>query len=60
VIDRLNRALNSVVAEPGIRDKLLAQGAEGVGGTPQALTRIVAAEIPKWVKLAKDANIKAD
>ncbi|MCX7225577.1 MAG: tripartite tricarboxylate transporter substrate-binding protein, partial [Burkholderiales bacterium] len=60
VIDRLNRALNTVVAEPGIRDKLLAQGAEGVGGTPQTLTRIVAAEIPKWVKLAKDANIKAD
>ena len=60
VIDRLNRALNTVVAEPGIRDKLLAQGAEGVGGTPQTLTRIVAAEIPKWAKLAKDANIKAD
>ncbi len=60
VIDRLNRALNTVVAEPGIRDKLLAQGAEGVGGTPQALTRMVAAEVPKWVKLAKDANIKAD
>lgn len=60
VIDRLNRALNTIVAEPGIRDKLLAQGAEGVGGTPQTLTRIVAAEIPKWVKLAKDANIKAD
>ena len=60
VIDRLNRALNTIVAEPGIRDKLLAQGAEGVGGSPQTLTRIVAAEIPKWVKLAKDANIKAD
>ena len=60
VIDRLNRALNTVVAEPGIRDKLLAQGAEGVDGTPQTLTRIVAAEIPKWAKLAKDANIKAD
>ena len=60
VIDRLNRALNTIVAEPGIRDKLLAQGAEGVGGTPQTLTRIVAAEIPKWATLAKDANIKAD
>ena len=60
VIDRLNRTLNTIVAEPGIRDKLLAQGAEGVGGTPQTLTRIVAAEIPKWAKLAKDANIKAD
>jgi tripartite-type tricarboxylate transporter receptor subunit TctC len=60
VIDRLNRALNTVVTEAAIRDKLLAQGAEGVGGTPQTLTRIVATEIPKWAKLAKDANIKAD
>jgi tripartite-type tricarboxylate transporter receptor subunit TctC len=60
VIDRLNRALNAVLTEPAIREKLLAQGAEGVGGTPQTLTHIVAAEIPKWAKLAKDANIKAD
>ena len=60
VIDKLNRALNSVVADAGIREKLLAQGSEGVGGTPQALAEIVAAELPKWAKLAKDANIKAD
>jgi tripartite-type tricarboxylate transporter receptor subunit TctC len=60
VIDRLNRALNSVVADASIREKLLAQGSEGVGGTPDALGRIVAAELPKWAKLAKDANIKAD
>jgi tripartite-type tricarboxylate transporter receptor subunit TctC len=60
VIDRLNRALNTIVAEPAIREKLLAQGAEGVGGTPEALTRIVATELPRWAKLAKDAGIKAD
>lgn len=60
VIERLNRALNSVLADATIREKLLAQGAEGVGGMPQALARIVAAELPKWAKLAKDANIKAD
>ena len=60
VIDRLNRALNAIVAEPAIREKLLAQGAEGIGGTPQALGRTVAAELPKWAKLARDANIKAD
>ena len=60
IIDRLNRALNSVIADTGIREKLLAQGSEGVGGTPQALAEIVAAELPKWAKLAKDANIKAD
>jgi len=53
VIERLNRALNSVLADATIREKLLAQGAEGVGGSPQTLTRIVTAEIPKWAKLAK-------
>ena len=60
VIERLNRVLNSIVAEPAIREKLLAQGAEGVGGSADALGKIVAAELPKWAKLAKDANIKAD
>ncbi|MFO1330486.1 MAG: tripartite tricarboxylate transporter substrate binding protein [Rubrivivax sp.] len=60
VIERLNKALNEVVADPEIREKLLAQGAEGVGGTPERLGQAVAAEIPRWIKLAKDANIKAD
>ena len=60
IIDRLNKALNEVVADPDIRDKLLAQGAEGAGGTPEKLGQMVAREIPKWTKLAKDANIKAD
>jgi tripartite-type tricarboxylate transporter receptor subunit TctC len=60
VVERLNKALNEVVSDPEIRERLLAQGAEGVGGTPEALAKVVAAELPKWAKLAKDANIKAD
>lgn len=60
VIERLNKALNAIVADPEIKEKLLAQGSEGVGGTPEALGRTVKAELAKWAKLAKDANIKAD
>lgn len=60
VIDKLNKALNQVVADPEIRDKLLAQGSEGVGGSPETLGKVVAAELPKWAKLVKQANIKAD
>ena len=60
VIDKLNRALNAVVAEPDIRVKLLAQGAEGVGGTPEALGKVVNAELVKWAKLTKEANLKAE
>lgn len=60
IIDKLNKALNTVLAEPAIRAQLLEQGAEAVGGTPEALGKTIAVELPKWAKLAKDANIKAD
>ena len=60
IIDKLNKALNTVLAEPAVRAQLLDQGADAVGGTPEALAKVIAAEVPKWMKLAKDANIKAD
>ncbi len=60
VIDRLNKVLNEVVADPVIKARLLEQGAEGVGGTPEALGKLVNLEIPKWIKVAKDAHIKGD
>ncbi len=60
IIEKLNKALNQVVADPEMREKLLAQGSEGVGGSPEMLGKVVAAELPKWAKLVKQANIKAD
>jgi len=60
IVDRLNAALNAVLKEPEIREKLLAQGSEAVGGTPEQLGAVVNAELPKWAKLVKDAGIKAD
>ena len=60
IIERLNKALNATVADPEVREKLLAQGSEAVGGNPDLLTRTVKSELGKWAKLAKDANIKAE
>jgi tripartite-type tricarboxylate transporter receptor subunit TctC len=60
VIERLNKALNEVVADPDIKTKLLAQGSEGVGGTPEALGKTVVVELAKWARLSKDAQIKGD
>jgi len=60
VVDKLNQALNTIVQEPDVRDKLLAQGSEGVGGTPEALAKVVSTELPRWAKLAKDASINAE
>jgi tripartite-type tricarboxylate transporter receptor subunit TctC len=60
IIEKLNHALNNIVRDPDIREKLLQQGSEGVGGTPEALAKIVNNELPKWAKLAREANIRAD
>jgi tripartite-type tricarboxylate transporter receptor subunit TctC len=60
IVEKLNRALNTIVHEPEIREKLLQQGAEGTGGTPEALGRVVNGEIARWAKLAKEANIHLD
>ena len=60
IIDKLNRALNTVLSEPAIRERLLAQGSEGVGGTPEALGKVVNTELVKWARLVKDAGIKAE
>lgn len=60
IVDKLNRALNAVVHQADIKDKLLAQGSEGVGGTPEALGKVVGNELARWARLAKDAGIKLE
>lgn len=60
IVEKLNRTLNQVVADAEIKDKLLAQRSEAVGGSSETLGKVVAAELPKWAKLVKQANIKAD
>ena len=59
-IEKLNKALNTVIRERDIQVKLLAQGSEGVGGTPEALGKVVDVELVRWAKLVKDAGIKPE
>ena len=60
IIAQLNREVSAVLAQAEVRDLLQAQGAEVVGGPPEALGKYVAAEMPKWAALAKAANVKVD
>lgn len=59
-IDRLNAAANKVLASPEVKEKLLNQGAEAIGGSPEALGRVVKAELVKWDKVVKENGIKAE
>ena len=60
IINRLQAEMAKVVQLPEIKEKLLAQGADAVGGKPEQLDKIVIDELKKWAELAKSAGFKAD
>lgn len=57
VIARLNREINAILANPDMRQKLAEQGAEAVGGTPEAFGEHMSRERQKWSKVVRDAAI---
>jgi tripartite-type tricarboxylate transporter receptor subunit TctC len=60
VVDKLNRAFNAALAEPALKTRLSDLGAIVMTGTPADFRTIIAAEIAKWAKVVKFANIKAE
>jgi tripartite-type tricarboxylate transporter receptor subunit TctC len=59
-IARINREINEVIKMPEVRDKLMAAGIEGLGGTPQVLEGFMKADNQRYGTLARELNIKAD
>jgi tripartite-type tricarboxylate transporter receptor subunit TctC len=57
VIARLNREINTILANPEMRQKLADQGAEAVGGTPEAFAEHIGRERQKWSKVVREAAI---
>jgi tripartite-type tricarboxylate transporter receptor subunit TctC len=60
VIDLLYRETVRVIALPDVKQKLAAIGFEPIGSTPAQFAARIAAEIPKWAKVIRDANIKPE
>ncbi len=60
VIDKLNGAFNAALAEPKLKARLAEFGAIVMTGTPAEFRTFIAAEIAKWAKVVKFANIKAN
>ena len=57
IVDRLNKDLNSVLGSPEMRQKLAEQGAETIGGPPEAFAEHIRAEREKWSRLVRTNNI---
>jgi tripartite-type tricarboxylate transporter receptor subunit TctC len=60
IIEKLNREINAVLAEPDVKARLTELGGEPLVSSPQAFGAMIAAETEKWAKVVKFADIKVE
>ncbi len=58
VVDRLNAEIVKVMNDPEMEKRLLADGSEAVGNTPDELRRHLIDERDKWTRVIKQAGIE--
>ena len=58
IVQKLSGAIAEALKTPDVTKRLAAEGAVAVGSTPEQFGRHIKAEIAKWQKLVKQANLK--
>ena len=60
IVSMLANAVIRAARSPDIRQRLLEQGAEPVGSTPEAFDKVLRAEVAKWTEVVGVAGIRAE
>ena len=58
IIDKLNKAINEVVADKDVEQRFAAFAGEPLGGTPEDFARFIALDIAKWKAVSHASGIK--
>jgi tripartite-type tricarboxylate transporter receptor subunit TctC len=57
LIKQLNLVCNQALQTAEVKEKILSQGNEVGGGTPEQFAALIKAETPRWAKVVRDAKI---
>ena len=60
IVSRLAAAINKAAFAPDIKQRLLDQGAEPVGNTPEEFGAMLRDEVPKWAEVIRAAGIRPE
>jgi tripartite-type tricarboxylate transporter receptor subunit TctC len=60
IVDKLNKEVNAVLADPKVKARLAEWGATALAGSPADFGKFIADETEKWGKVIRTANIKAE
>jgi tripartite-type tricarboxylate transporter receptor subunit TctC len=60
VVTRLNAEIVKALALPDVRERLISQGIDPVGNTPEQFATYLGSEIVKWAKVIKATGVTAE
>lgn len=60
IVQRMNEALNKVMKNPDVAQRLAGQGIDVLGGTPQAGQAFLERQMDIWARVVKENDIKPD
>ena len=60
IVTRIHNGIVGALKDPVVRERLIRDGAEVVGGTPDEAKRFLQAEIARWGAVVKSAGLKAE
>ena len=58
IVERLNKDINEILAQPDVRQRFAEMGMETVGGSSEQFSKFVREDIQKWKDLVATRNIK--
>jgi len=60
VVNKLNAQLNEIIRLPDVAAKMKTLGVLPVGGPPETLAKVTAADLERFTRVVKELNIQAD
>lgn len=60
IVAKLNSDINLILKDKQVADQLLAAGFQPLGGTPDELKQVLAADTRRWATVVKDAGLKVE
>ena len=60
LVQRVNKALNEALQDPGVKERLAKLGIEPVGGTPQQFAAMLDKDRAKWKKIITERHISPE
>ena len=58
IVTLLNREIARAIESPQMRERMVGEGLDPAGGPPEQFRDVLRRDVPKWIKVVKDANVK--